>query len=133
MKTSIFPALLAALLLLSTSAFAQNGFKMSDGILVDSAGRTLYTFDKDTPNSGKSACNGPCAGLWPPVAPDGAVQPPYSVVTRDDGSKQIAYKGKPLYLYVADKKPGDRSGDKVKDVWHVVKDEQVSKPSSTGY
>jgi predicted lipoprotein with Yx(FWY)xxD motif len=44
------------------------------------------------------------------------------VVTRDDGSKQLAYKGKPLYLYAADQKPGDRTGDNFKDIWHVVKD-----------
>lgn len=117
-----FPAAMAALFFLSATAFAQTGFKQSDGILVDASGRTLYTFDKDTPNSGKSACNGQCAALWPPVAPSGETKEPYSVVTRDDGSKQLAYKGKPLYLYAADKKPGDRSGDNVRDVWHVVKD-----------
>lgn len=117
-----FPAAMAVLFFLSATAFAQTGFKHSDGILVDASGRTLYTFDKDTPNSGKSACNGQCAALWPPVAPSGEAKEPYSVVTRDDGSKQLAYKGKPLYLYAADKKPGERSGDNVRDVWHVVKD-----------
>ena len=43
-------------------------------------------------------------------------------VEKDDGSKQLAYKGKPLYLFVGDKKAGDRNGDKMKDVWHIVKD-----------
>jgi predicted lipoprotein with Yx(FWY)xxD motif len=122
MNTRTLPAALAALLLLSASAFAQTGFKKSDGVLVDAQGRTLYTFDKDTANSGKSACNGQCAALWPPVAPSGDVKEPYSLVTRDDGSKQLAYNGKPLYLWVKDQNPGDRTGDNVNKVWHVVKD-----------
>ncbi|AKJ27351.1 lipoprotein [Caldimonas brevitalea] len=98
--------------------------KLADGVLVGPNGKTLYTFDKDAPNSGKSTCNGPCASVWPPLAAGRADQPaaPYSIVTRDDGTKQWAYKGKPLYFYQADQKPGDRSGDKVSDVWHVVKE-----------
>lgn len=95
---------------------------MSNGVMVNSAGMTLYTFDKDTPHSGKSTCNGPCLALWPAVAASDKMQGgDYSVVTRDDGSKQLAYKGKPLYLYAKDQKPGDMTGDNVKDVWHVVK------------
>lgn len=95
--------------------------KMSNGVMVNSAGMTVYTFDKDTPHSGKSACIGPCIALWPAVTPTGEAKGDYSVITRDDGSKQLAYKGKPLYLYVKDQKPGDTTGDNVKDVWHVVK------------
>ena len=106
----------------SFTASAQSaGVKTMDGILVDANGMTVYTFDKDTANSGKSVCNGPCAKLWPPVAPMGMPAAPYSNVTRDDGSAQLAYQGKPLYLYEADKKAGDRTGDNFKDVWHVVK------------
>lgn len=102
---------------------ADIAFKKVDGVLVDANGRTVYTFDNDTANSGKSACNGPCATLWPPVVGDAApAAAPYSIINRDDGSKQIAYKGNPLYLYSADKKAGERSGDGFKDVWHVVKD-----------
>lgn len=95
--------------------------KISGGVLVDSAGMTLYTFDKDTANSGKSTCNGPCAALWPPVPATGNVSGDYSVVTRDDGSKQLAYKGKPVYRYTPDQKPGDKLGDNFKDVWHMIK------------
>lgn len=119
----LLPAL-AALLLSSGAVFADNGaLKKVDGILANAAGMTVYTFDKDVAGSGKSACNGPCAGLWPPVAV-GAAQPaaPYSTIMRDDGSRQLAYNGKPVYLYAADRKPGERSGDNFKNVWHVVKD-----------
>jgi predicted lipoprotein with Yx(FWY)xxD motif len=126
MKKSLFAApALAALVLVSGAAFGQpEPAKKSDGVLVTPAGMTLYTFDKDTAGSGKSACNGPCAATWPPLAaaPGAESAAPYSVVKRDDGSAQLAYHGKPLYLYMADKKPGERSGDNVKNVWHVVKD-----------
>ncbi len=94
---------------------------MQGGVMVNSAGMTLYTFDKDVANSGKSACNGPCAALWPPVPATGNERGDFSAVTRDDGSKQLAYKGKPVYLYAQDKKPGDMTGDNVKNVWHVIK------------
>src|SRR3954452_8079528 len=62
--------------------------------LVDASGMTLYTFDKDA--DGKSACNGPCAKNWPPLAAaTGAASCSWSIITREDGSKQWAYKGKP--------------------------------------
>jgi len=124
MKTMypVCAALGAALLFSSGAAWAQP-LKKTDGVLADAAGKTVYTFDKDTAGSGKSACNDGCAKMWPPVpVPGDSVALPYSVVTRDDGAKQLAYKGKPLYLYAKDAKPGERKGDKVMDVWHVVSD-----------
>ena len=117
--------LVAALGSLSALAQAADApAKMAAGVLVDAKGMTLYTFDKDTAGSGKSVCNGPCATLWPPAmagagdAPAGA----FTVITRDDGSRQWAYKGKPVYTYQADQKPGERSGDNFKTVWHVITD-----------
>ena len=105
--------------LFSVSAHAQ-AVKTQDGMLVDNAGMTVYTFDKDT--DGKSACYDQCAKAWPPVmaSADAKAQGDLSIITRDDGSKQWAYKGKPLYLFDKDTKPGDKTGDKVKDVWHIV-------------
>lgn len=88
-------------------------------VLTDKTGMTVYTFDKDS--AGKSACYGDCAATWPPVAaenmPAGA---DFSVIARDDGGKQAALKGKPLYLFAGDKKPGDVTGDNVKNVWHTL-------------
>ncbi len=97
---------------------------LSGGTLVAPNGTTLYTFDMDVANSGKSACNGPCAALWPPMMAGAADQATgsYSVVTRDDGSRQWAYKGKPVYTYKADVKPGDRTGENFKNVWHTIKE-----------
>ncbi len=97
--------------------------KLADGVLTGPNGMTLYTFDKDTTGSGKSVCNGPCATNWPPLmATDmDKAQGDYSVITRDDGKKQWALKGKPLYYWVKDSKPGDKTGDGVGNAWRLIK------------
>ncbi|GAA4324246.1 hypothetical protein GCM10023144_05670 [Pigmentiphaga soli] len=116
-----FAAAALSAALFCAAAQAQAPVKTQDGLLVDSAGMTLYTFDRDS--GGKSACNGACVKLWPPVMATAADKPSgdYTVIARDDGGKQWAYKGKPLYRYASDAKPGDRGGDNFKEVWHVVK------------
>ena len=123
-KTAYSLILAGALAACSTlSSTAAGPAKMADGVLTGSNGMTLYTFDKDVGGSGKSVCNGPCASNWPPLfAPEGAsASGDYSIITRDDGKKQWALKGKPLYYWVKDQKPGDKSGDGFNSVWHVVK------------
>lgn len=93
-----------------------------DGVLVDRNGMTLYTFDKDPRGAGTSACNGQCARNWPPLlaGADAEASGKFSIIRRDDGSRQWAYEGKPLYLWVKDQKPGDRTGDNFRNVWHVI-------------
>lgn len=95
----------------------------SNGMLTGSNSMTLYIFDKDVANSGKSVCNGPCATNWPPLyAMDGdRASGDYSIIVRDDGKKQWALKGKPLYYWAKDQKPGDKTGDGFSNVWHVAK------------
>jgi predicted lipoprotein with Yx(FWY)xxD motif len=91
-------------------------------VLTDAKGMTLYTFDKDS--GGKSACNGPCASNWPPLMASGDAKAAagYTVIARDDGSKQWAYKGKPLYTWKNDHKPGDITGDGfLNGTWHIAK------------
>jgi predicted lipoprotein with Yx(FWY)xxD motif len=102
-------------------AMAQAPVKTADGMLTNTAGMTLYTFDKDAGD--KSACSGPCAANWPPLmaAADARAAGDWTLVTRDDGSKQWAYKGKPLYLWAKDQKAGDRTGDNFNNVWHVAR------------
>ena len=111
--------------LFAGGSFAQSAAptKVADGVLVGANGMTLYTFDKDTAGSGKSVCNGPCATNWPPLmaADADAASGDWSVVTRDDGKKQWALKGKPLYFWAKDGKPGDKTGDGVSGVWHSAK------------
>ena len=97
--------------------------KLADGAMTTPAGKTLYTFDRDTAGSGKSVCNGPCIDLWPAFnAPAHAsAAGDWSVATRDDGTRQWAYKGKPLYTFSRDAKPGDRTGDGFNKVWHLAR------------
>ena len=109
----------AGMVLISSLAIADGMPKKMNGILVNDAGMTLYTFDKD--GKDQSNCYDQCAMNWPPVMMGAwKVYDPYSVVIRKDGSKQIAYEGKPMYLFVGDSKPGDRTGDNMKGVWHVI-------------
>lgn len=116
----------AAVTTVATVAFAQmaptkTGESTKGKVLTNENGMTLYVFDKDS--SGKSACNGPCAGNWPPLmANTGAMaMGDYSVISREDGSKQWAYKGRPLYTWKNDKKPGDITGDGfLNGAWHIA-------------
>lgn len=110
-------------LLLSVFAHGADAppLKAANGLLVDATGMTVYTYDKDASGSGKSSCVAACAKNWPPVmAPAGALAEPWSVVTRADGGKQLAHRGKPLYTFVKDKKAGDKTGDGMGGAWHVV-------------
>jgi len=87
-------------------------------ILVDSKGRTVYLFQKDT--GSMSTCSGGCATEWPPVtttgrptAGTGLAASMVGTTTRSDGTRQVTYDGHPLYLYVGDQKAGDTNGQGV--------------------
>ena len=97
--------------------------KMVDGVYTGDNGMTLYTFDRDTAGSGKSVCNGQCATLWPPLSADDSAKPSgaWTIITRDDGKKQWALNGKPVYFFARDTKPGERSGDNFNNVWRLAK------------
>lgn len=84
-------------------------------------GMTLYTYDKDS--QGVSNCYDKCAANWPPFAAENGaeVMDEWTIVERKDGTKQWAYEGKPLYLWVKDQKPGDTTGEGVGGVWHAAK------------
>ena len=96
--------------------------KVTGGILTDAKGMTLYTWDKDK-EANKSACEGNCIMNWPALMASGNDKDTgdWKVITRPDGSKQIAYKGKPLYYYKDDKAPGDKVGDGKGMVWHIAR------------
>jgi predicted lipoprotein with Yx(FWY)xxD motif len=95
--------------------------RQRNGILVDLKGRGLYNFGGD--DEGKSNCSGQCILLWPPIIADAGAKPKgdFTLVTRDDGQKQWAWKGKPLYRWVSDKKRGDAGGDGVNGMWHLAR------------
>ena len=85
-------------------------------VLVDSRGRTLYLFTKDSGT--KSACSGACATAWPPLRASG--KPTVSggakaslvrTTTRSDRKPQVTYNGHPLYGFIKDKKSGETNGE----------------------
>jgi predicted lipoprotein with Yx(FWY)xxD motif len=121
--------LFASALILLLAGYAYAADKMPEGVqirrtepgamvLEDSKGMTLYTSDKDADD--KSNCNAKCAMAWPPLAAAAGAKSmgDWTVVTRDDGSMQWAYKGKPLYTYAKDATAGDTTGDGVGKNWH---------------
>jgi predicted lipoprotein with Yx(FWY)xxD motif len=122
---SAFAADLPAGVGLQSAKLAANAVlpsKMSDAtVLTTPEGKTLYVLASDM-EFGKSACNGTCAMMWPPFTAPAEAKPlnDWTIFTRDDGSRQWAYKGKPLYTYSKDEKPGDAKGHNVLQIWTAV-------------
>ena len=114
-KHILFAAALSALM--ATAVQAQP--VVNGGVLADAAGRTVYTFDKDENN--KSNCAGGCLTNWPAFVakPGAAAQGSFGLIDAN-GGKQWTAKGKPLYYFAGDTNPGQRNGDGVGGVWHVV-------------
>lgn len=128
MNKLILAALTAGLA--ANLAYAQST-SFNNGVMVDSQGRTLYTFDNDANN--KSNCNGACAVAWPPFIANLGERAGtgMSIITRDDGAKQFALNGKPLYYFAADANAGDIKGDKASGVWHVIRAGAQRAPSQS--
>ena len=96
-------------------------------ILTDANGMTLYTYKDDVPNSGVSSVPANIAPNWPPLTislrGSGRADRPagqLSAFALPGGSKQVEYKGMPLYLFVGDKKAGDTNGQGLINKWYVV-------------
>ncbi|MFJ3726331.1 SCO0930 family lipoprotein [Streptomyces sp. NPDC090045] len=95
-------------------------------VLTDSAGLTLYRFDKDTAKPPKSNCDGDCEKTWPVVAAGDATAAAgmdpslLGEVVRSDGSKQLTVAGWPAYRYNKDAKAGDFNGQGVGGVWFAL-------------
>ena len=135
-KTSLFTAAVLSFLVMGA---VQAQPVMQDGALVDAAGRTVYTFDKDDLN--KSNCAGGCLAAWPAFVakPEATAKGEFGIIEAN-GARQWTINGKPLYYFAGDVKPGDRNGDGKGGTWHVVSAKpagqavKTTAPSySTGY
>jgi len=91
--------------------------------------RTVYLFAAD--KGPMSMCSGACAEVWPPVittaspkAAGGANTADLGTITRSDGTKQVTYKGHPLYYYAGDgTNGGETSGQGISSFgapWYVL-------------
>ena len=100
-------------------------------ILVNGKGYTLYLWTKDKPN--KSACTGPCLGVWPfvivsgtPSAGTGVNAKLLGTITVKVNGKtehEVTYNKHPLYTFISDVKPGIISGEGSKQfppAWWLV-------------
>ncbi|MGG3506396.1 hypothetical protein ABES58_13030 [Paenibacillus lautus] len=91
----------------------------------DKTGRTLYFFTKDAENT--NACQGKCIENWPLFYSEDLQIPAelnaadFSVLTRTNGTKQLTYKGWPLYYFAKDMAGGDIKGEAFEGVWFVAK------------
>ncbi len=120
---ALFSVILSACSSYGDHAATGTPARVANGVLTGGNGMTLYTFDRDVSGNNKSVCNDMCAKNWPPllVGIEGEARGAYSIVTRDDGSRQWAYKGKPLYFWSKDAKPGDKTGDGFNNVWRAAR------------
>ncbi len=117
-----------------TAALAQDAFVPANvqlatrghgWILRNVVGMTLYTYMRD-PIGGPSDCKDECAEIWRPLQVDGEADAKaeadgdWSINVRDDGTRQWAFRGKPLYTYSRDDAPGDMNGDEHQRQWYVA-------------
>src|SRR4051794_22624013 len=127
----LFAAAVIAAAALSTAAgsstgvpIVKHGHALGKTVLVNHAGRTLYSLSAET--DGRFVCTGACLSTWQPLVvrrgqrPTGA--PKLSTIRRTTGQTQVTYRGKPLYTFAGDSKPGDAKGEGFKDVgvWHAA-------------
>jgi predicted lipoprotein with Yx(FWY)xxD motif len=101
--------------------------------LVDANGLTLYSFDGDVRHDGQECAANGCRLQWVPLAAPalGIAVGDFSIVTRDDGSRQWTYKGRPLYLYGGDQLAGDAHGIGVDPRWAVAALSENFRPANT--
>jgi predicted lipoprotein with Yx(FWY)xxD motif len=141
----MFPVVLAAALVALLAA--QPGTAMSrstksvvrtvtnptlhEKVLVNRNGLTLYSLSVE--RRGRFICTDQsCLSLWTPLVvpkgttPTGALH--LGTVRRPDGRTQVSYRGRPVYTFTQDRKPGDVKGNGFKDVgvW------RPASPSSSG-
>ena len=107
-------------ILLAVGMFAGTVAADAATMLAAKNGMTLYVFDKDT--GGTPTCYDACAKTWPEYAAKSGEKmgEGWTTVKRTDGSLQWAYDGKPVYFYAGDKKKGDKTGDGIGGIWHIV-------------
>lgn len=102
--------------------------------LVDADGLTLYSFDGDVRHDGQECAPTGCRVQWLPLAAPalGIAVGDFSIATRDDGSLQWTYKGRPLYLFSGDKLAGDAHGIGVDPHWALAAISENFRPAEVG-
>lgn len=99
---------------------------LGHAVLTNKKGLTLYSLSVE--KNGKFICtDSVCLSLWHPLLVPAGVKPtgpvPLGTVRRPKGGGiQVTYRGRPLYHFVEDVKPGETNGEGFKDVgtWHAA-------------
>jgi predicted lipoprotein with Yx(FWY)xxD motif len=108
----------------SRATTVKTGHALGRTVLVDRSGLTLYSLSAET--RGRFICTGTCVSVWHPLVVRAGQQPTGSgslgTIRRPGGQTQVTYKGKPLYTFSGDHKPGQAKGEGFKDVgvWHAA-------------
>ncbi|MEQ9448099.1 MAG: hypothetical protein RLN70_04220, partial [Rhodospirillaceae bacterium] len=99
----------------------REAYNAAGQVLTNAEGMTLYTFSEETAGA-MPLCRGECTSTWQPHLAPEIANPigDFTVVRRDDGINQWAYKGKPLYTYVGDHEAGDALGEYADARWNVA-------------
>jgi predicted lipoprotein with Yx(FWY)xxD motif len=144
---------LSAAVLLAAAGFGYSGHTMAAApsltvktskvaqfgkILTNSKGMALYILTGD--KAGKPTCGSGCSEYWPAaLLPQGQqlknskLPGKLGTVHAIGGGRQITYNGWPLYTYIADKQPGQVTGNKVPQsgdgVWYVATVKTKTRPS----
>jgi predicted lipoprotein with Yx(FWY)xxD motif len=115
-------ALAGIVALLAATASSAAPPHVSDGMLVDQHGMTLYVFGGKGPPDA-TACEGACERNFPPAVAVAGDMPidSLTLVATPTGERQWAYKGQPLYRGRMDKKPGDHQADGLNGIWHPIR------------
>jgi predicted lipoprotein with Yx(FWY)xxD motif len=92
-----------------------------NGAASPASGRALYVYDKDA--DGVSKCVGQCIIAWPPLTPAAGAKEGggWTIITRSDGARQWAYKGRPVYVFYRDKADSIATGAQIIPGWHLAK------------
>ena len=117
------------------------GSTRTEGIVVTSKGRAVYTLSGDSARHQKCTKANGCWGFWPPVTVSSAkglgkaagVKGKLGTLKRN-GIIQVTLGGHPLYTYLNDHKRANATGEAVSGfggTWHVVKDASSSSSSTT--
>jgi len=107
-----------------TAKTVKTGHALGKTVLVNRAGLTLYSLSAET--RGRFICTSACVSTWHPLVvkrgqkPTGAQS--LGTIRRPNGQTQVTYRGRPVYTFVGDHKPGDAKGEGFKDVgvWHAA-------------
>jgi predicted lipoprotein with Yx(FWY)xxD motif len=123
----------------ATTVKTASSAALASTVLVNAQGMTLYRLSGE--HAGKFICTSAvCLQNWHPLTVSSGAKPSGSVgslgvVKRPDGTQQVAYKGMPLYTFVADQAPGQVKGQGLKDVgtWNAIRTgaATASKPATS--